>query len=105
MPESPHLLVDRAGPVVVLTMNRPAARTAFSLEMLVRLAEAWEAIDGDESVRCAVLTGAEGVCSAGADLKMMAGAAPEDPRSLARRWEGRRRSWASRARRSTMNRL
>ncbi len=79
MPDPSHLLVDRDGPVVVLTMNRPEARNAFSLQMLVQLAEAWDDIDGDDSVRCAVLTGADGVFSAGSDLKMMAGATPEDP--------------------------
>ena len=79
MSEGDHLLVERDGSTVVLTMNRPAARNAFSLEMLARMAEAWDLIDGDDDVRCAVLTGAAGTFSAGADLKMMAGATPDDP--------------------------
>src|SRR5205807_8415657 len=37
----PHLLVERDGPVVTLTMNRPEARNALSAEMLGRMLDAW----------------------------------------------------------------
>lgn len=67
----PHLLVEREGPVVILTMNRPHAKNSFSLEMLVRMADAWDMIDGDPEVRVAILTGAGGAFCAGADLKAM----------------------------------
>lgn len=79
--DSRHLRVERQqdGQVVVLTMNRPEARNAFSLQMLAQMAQAWDDIDDDPRVRCAVLTGADGTFSAGADLKMMAGASPDDP--------------------------
>jgi enoyl-CoA hydratase len=70
MPD-PHLVVERAGHVVVVTLNRPAARNAFTPEMLVRLAEAWDLIDDDPEIRVAVLTGAGGVFCAGADLKAL----------------------------------
>jgi enoyl-CoA hydratase len=69
--EDPHLLVERAGHVAVVTMNRPEARNAFSPEMLVRMAAAWDVIDGDPDIRVAILTGAGGVFCAGADLKAM----------------------------------
>jgi enoyl-CoA hydratase len=69
----PHLLVERDGHVVVVTMNRPDARNAFSLEMLARMADAWQEIDADPDVRVAILTGAAGTFCAGADLKMMHG--------------------------------
>ncbi len=72
MTESPHLIVEREGPVVTLTMNRPEARNAFGSEMLVRLADAWDLVDGDEDVRVAILTGAGGHFCAGSDLKAMA---------------------------------
>jgi enoyl-CoA hydratase len=71
--ESPHLLVEREGHVVTLVMNRPEARNAFGSEMLVRLADAWDLIDGDDGVRVAILTGAGGHFCAGSDLKAMAG--------------------------------
>src|SRR3954451_11421695 len=52
-------------------MNRPEAKNALSPEMLVGMADAWDRIDSDDAVRCAVLTGAGGVFCAGADLKAM----------------------------------
>ncbi len=72
MPE-PALLVERDGHVVTLTLNRPGRRNAFNPEMLVRLADAWDMIDGDDDVRVAVLTGAGGDFSAGADLDELVG--------------------------------
>lgn len=78
MSESPHLLVEREGHVVIVTMNRPEARNAFGAEMLVRLADAWTMIDGDPEVRVAILTGAAGHFCAGSDLKAMAGGWKED---------------------------
>jgi enoyl-CoA hydratase len=71
MPE-PHLLVERDGHVVTVTMNRPERKNAFSTEMLVRLYDAWTMIDEDDGVRVAVLTGAGGDFCSGADLKAMA---------------------------------
>jgi enoyl-CoA hydratase len=68
---SEHLLVERVGHVVVVTMNRPEAKNALSPSMLVGMADAWEMIDNDKDVRVAILTGAGGVFCAGADLKAM----------------------------------
>src|SRR3954468_15150234 len=59
-------------------MNRPEARNAFGAEMLVRLADAWDLVDGDESVRVVILTGAGGHFCAGADLRAMAGGFGDD---------------------------
>ena len=66
--DAPSLVYDRQGHTVVLTMNRPARRNALSLDMIVRLADAWEAIDADETIRSAILTGAEGAYCVGGDL-------------------------------------
>jgi enoyl-CoA hydratase len=68
-----HLLVEKSGHVAVVTMNRPEARNAFSPEMLVRMADAWSDLDGDEQIRAVILTGAAGHFCAGTDLKLMAG--------------------------------
>ena len=76
--KAPHVLVERDGHVTIVTMNRPAARNAMGLELLVRLADAWDAIDADPEVRVAILTGAGGNFSAGADLKGMAGGYADD---------------------------
>lgn len=67
----PHLLVEREGHVVTVTFNRPEARNAWSLELMARMWDAWQEIDNDPDIRCAILTGAGGTFSAGADLKLM----------------------------------
>jgi enoyl-CoA hydratase len=72
-------VVEREGHVAILTMNRPEARNAFGSEMLVRLADAWDLVDGDDDIRVAILTGAGGHFSAGSDLKAMAKGWSDDP--------------------------
>lgn len=61
--------------MVTVTMNRPSARNAMDLEMLARMADAWDEVDQDPEVRVAILTGAGEHFSSGSDLKAMAGAA------------------------------
>jgi enoyl-CoA hydratase len=78
MSEQPHLLLEREGHILTVTMNRPEARNALSSEMVVRLADTWEQINDDPEIRVAILTGAGGHFSAGADLKAMAGGYGED---------------------------
>lgn len=66
-----HCTVEREGAVVILTMNRPEARNALSPDMLVGLADGFDYVDEHDDVRCAILTGAGGQFSSGADLKAM----------------------------------
>lgn len=68
MTSADSLLLDRNGPTMVLTMNRPERRNALSIDMIVRLADAWAEIDADESIRAAILTGADGHYCVGGDL-------------------------------------
>lgn len=70
----PAVLIERDGHVVTVTLNRPDKRNAFNAEMLCLLADAWDLIDGDPDVRVAILTGAGGHFSAGADLDRLVGA-------------------------------
>ena len=70
----PAVLVDRDGHIVTITLNRPDKRNAFNAEMLCRLCDAWDLIDGDDDIRVAILTGAGGDFSAGADLDRLVGA-------------------------------
>lgn len=69
--EPPHLLVEREGPVLICTMNRPARKNALSAEMIARMADAWQQADEDPEIRVAIITGAGGTFCAGADLKAM----------------------------------
>jgi enoyl-CoA hydratase len=68
-----HLTFERHGATAVVTMNRPEAKNALSLPMLVGMADAWEEIDGNDEIRCAILTGAGGTFCAGMDLKAKGG--------------------------------
>jgi len=63
------VLIDRAGPVWTVTLNRPAARNAVDGPTARRLAEVFLAFDADAAARVAVLTGSGGHFCAGADLK------------------------------------
>jgi enoyl-CoA hydratase len=74
----PHALIERRGHVLIVTMNRPAARNALSGPMLALLAQAWDQVDDDPDIRVCVLTGAGGAFCAGADLKAMTTAHPGD---------------------------
>ena len=67
------LLIERDGHMVTLTMNRPQVKNAINPEMLCRLADAWDMIDGDDDIRVAILTGAGGSFCAGADLDQLVG--------------------------------
>ncbi len=64
----PSLRFERRDHTVVLTMHRPERRNALSLDMLVRFADAWDAIDADITIRSVILTGADGAYCVGGDL-------------------------------------
>ena len=68
-----HLTYEVVGTTAIVTMNRPEAKNALSLPMLVGMADAWVEIDTNDEIRCAILTGAGGTFCAGMDLKAMAG--------------------------------
>src|ERR1044072_5412898 len=74
----PDCLVEQDGHVLVVTMNRPAARNALSAQMMAIMREAWDRVDADDSVRACVLTGAGGAFCACADLKAMTATHPGD---------------------------
>jgi enoyl-CoA hydratase len=66
------LLTHREGRVLVVTLNRPAQRNALNLALRSALREAFDLLEADDDLRCAVLTGAGPVFCAGGDLKEMA---------------------------------
>src|SRR5947209_5021119 len=74
-----NLTIEREGATVVVTMNRPEAKNSLSPAMLVGMADAWVEIDEDDSVRCAVLTGAGGDFCTGMDLKAFSSGGSENP--------------------------
>jgi enoyl-CoA hydratase len=76
--EPPHAVIERREQVLIVTMNRPAARNALTGPMMALMREAWDMTDSDPGIRVCVLTGAGGAFCAGADLKAMTSAHPGD---------------------------
>lgn len=74
--------VQRAGPVWVVTLNRPHVRNAVDGPTARALADAFRSFDADADARIAVLTGTAGTFCAGADLSTVA-AGLGGPASLA----------------------
>lgn len=84
MADAEHLIVERDGPVLTVTLNRPEAKNAFSPRMLVAAADAWKLLDEDPELRVGILTGAGGDFCSGMDLKALsAGVAPDDEARMA----------------------
>jgi enoyl-CoA hydratase len=75
----PRIRVERdvASGVALITLDRPEVLNALDYQTLGELADALEALDVEESVRCVVITGAgDRAFAAGADIKEMADATP-----------------------------
>lgn len=66
------ILVESGDGVGLVRINRPRQRNALNGTVLTELADALEAFDRDEGVRCLVITGDERAFAAGADIKEMA---------------------------------
>ena len=56
------------GGVLTVTFDRPEKRNALTIAMRQRLEELPERCNGDDGIRCVVITGAGGTFTAGADL-------------------------------------
>ena len=80
-----NLQIQRKGATCILTLNRPEKRNALDTALSRALLEALRAADGDETVRCVVLTGAGPAFCAGADLSEFKGLS--DPQAAETRAE------------------
>ncbi|MBZ8117520.1 enoyl-CoA hydratase [Roseovarius sp. LXJ103] len=58
--------------VALITLNRPDALNALNQQLLTELVDALQDAQGNDKVRCIVLTGSDKAFAAGADVKMMA---------------------------------
>lgn len=65
------LIVAHEGPVTWITLNRPEASNAYSMEMVESLVKALREADEDSRVRAIVITGAGKNFCAGGDIKAM----------------------------------
>jgi len=63
------ILIDRADPIAIVTLNNPEKLNALDLAMWKRLGESMRALDADGELRCIVLRGAgDKAFAAGADI-------------------------------------
>jgi enoyl-CoA hydratase len=60
--------VERRGPLLLMGLNRPAKRNAFSLAMIDQLAAAYHELEADDELRCGVLFGYGDHFTGGLDL-------------------------------------
>ncbi|ABD85919.1 crotonase/enoyl-CoA hydratase family protein [Rhodopseudomonas palustris] len=72
MSKNDTVLVERNGPVLIVSINRPQSRNAVDPATAQKLFDTFLAFDADDTASVAVLTGCGGHFCAGADLKAVA---------------------------------
>ena len=77
--DKPHVLYEVKDHVAIITLNRPEAKNAFSIEMITLWNEYLKNARNDNNVRCIIVTGKGDTFCSGGDIQEMA--------------EGRLRSW------------
>jgi enoyl-CoA hydratase len=83
--EKQRVLVEKAGGVATLTMNRPEALNALDAATLEEFLAALSEIAADRSLRAAILTGAGKAFVAGADITAMSGMSAAEARAFGQR--------------------
>jgi enoyl-CoA hydratase len=73
-----NILLDRDGPVGVVTLNRPKVLNAVSPALIAEVTDALSHLEDEGEIRAAVLTGGPRVFAAGADIGDMAERSPVD---------------------------
>src|ERR1035437_3234319 len=82
MTEADTVLVERDGPVTIVSINRPHCRNAVDGATARKLFDAFRAFDADAEASVAVFTGSGGTFCAGADLKAVASGDPNKKREI-----------------------
>ena len=77
--EKPHVLYEVKDHVAIITLNRPKAKNAFSIEMITLWNEYLKSARNDNNVRVIIVTGKGDTFCSGGDIQEMA--------------EGKLRSW------------
>ena len=72
-----HCKVEKEGKTLIVTLNRPEAKNAFSSIMLLAMYNAWNLLEEDDSLYCAILTAEGDTFCAGRDLKSESGGGGE----------------------------
>ncbi len=66
---SDEVLVSVEDGVMLITLNRPKAKNSVNLAVAKGVAAAMDELDSNDSIRCAIITGADNTFCAGMDLK------------------------------------
>ena len=66
-----HIIVERAGAVGILRLNRPKMLNALSFGVFGEIKLAIDDLEADEAIGCIIVTGSEKAFAAGADIKEM----------------------------------
>ena len=82
MSEPDAVLVERDGPITIVSINRPHCRNAVDGATARKLYDAFLAFDADATASVAVFTGTGGYFCAGADLKAVASGDPNKKREI-----------------------
>jgi enoyl-CoA hydratase/carnithine racemase len=70
--------LDLSGPIAHVTLTRPAQRNPLTPELCKDLLDAVHWIEETRSVRCAIISGEQGVFAAGADVRAIAANSPAE---------------------------
>jgi enoyl-CoA hydratase len=84
MSEADAVLIERDGPIAIVSINRPHCRNAVDGATARKLYDAFLAFDADKDASVAVFTGTGGYFCAGADLKAVAAGDPNKRREIGR---------------------
>ncbi len=68
MSEENNVVIERDGPVAIVSFNRPDSLNAIEAGIRAEITAAVDAVNADDSIRVAILTGAGRAFCAGADL-------------------------------------
>jgi len=82
MSEADAVLIERDGPITMVSINRPQCRNAVDGATARKLYDAFLAFDADQDASVAVFTGTGGYFCAGADLKAVAAGDPNKRREI-----------------------
>src|SRR3954468_8557872 len=82
MTDTDTVLIERDGPITIVSINRPHCRNAVDGATARKLYDAFVAFDADEDASVAVFTGTGGYFCAGADLKAVASGDPNKKREI-----------------------
>src|SRR5499427_8275093 len=82
MSETDAVLIERDGPITIISINRPHRRNAVDGATARKLYDAFLGFDADNDASVAVFTGTGGFFCAGADLKAVAAGDPNKKREV-----------------------